>query len=297
MESVPIEWYDRYSDAKERKIYTYEEHEIPGLRMIGYAHTSHATAPLEMHYHKDCFEFTYMVQGNLNFHVADKSYCLSGGDTFFTFPDEPHDTGEVAMSLHKMYWFQLEIQNPDGFLYMNHQTACVIISQLKQLSDRVIKMTGAEPLMRQIVCCIESGGALGRIQAGNLLGVFLCGVLKNSNLSGGRSVQITADILQTTNYIREHIREEISMEQLASMAILSVSRFKQKFKEQIGSSPRNYINFQKIELAKKLLEKKASVTEVAMALGFSSSDYFSVVFRRYTSTTPTKYAQQIADHK
>ena len=35
-----------------------------------------------------------------------------------------------------------------------------------------------------------------------------------------------------------------------------------------------------------------NVTEAAMSLGFSGSDYFAVVFRRYTSVSPTQYARE-----
>lgn len=95
MTQQPIPWFDQPLDTRERKILTYDRHGIPGLRMIGCHNTSHATAPLPPHYHRDCFEFTYVVQGNLTFHVDHRRYELSGGDLFLTFPDEIHDTGNA----------------------------------------------------------------------------------------------------------------------------------------------------------------------------------------------------------
>ena len=44
-----------------------------------------------------------------------------------------------------------------------------------------------------------------------------------------------------------------------------------------------------VELARQLLLEGRSVTDVAMELGFSSSNYFSSVFRRYTAMSPTQY--------
>ena len=81
------------------------------------------------------------------------------------------------------------------------------------------------------------------------------------------------------------------MEDLAEMAFLSVSRFKQKFKAELGTSPRNFINFYKIEAAKEMLEQGHSVTETALALNFSSSNYFSSVFHRYTCRSPSQYRE------
>lgn len=90
----------------------------------------------------------------------------------------------------------------------------------------------------------------------------------------------------------DHITSEISLEELASIANLSCCQYKQKFKKQLGISPRHYINQQKIENAKILLMEGMSVTDVAMMLGFSTSGYFSTVFKKYTLYTHTTILRQ-----
>ena len=89
MQNYPIEWYDSFTDTNERKIFTEQEHKIPGLRMIGYHNTSRAIAPLNLHYHKDCFEIHYLLQGNLCFSVENRIYSLSGGDLFILSQSDP----------------------------------------------------------------------------------------------------------------------------------------------------------------------------------------------------------------
>lgn len=293
MDITPINWHDNYLNTKERKILTFHEHGIPGLRMIGHHNNTRATAPLPIHYHKNCFEFTYIVQGNLTFYVNGENYPLSGGDLFITRPNEVHDTGNTPMSLHQMYWFQLDVSQTEHILYFDPTFAQWMIEQLDGLSTRVIKMDDStEPLFKSIFSNLVSGTEVEQALAGTMIQVLLCQIIKNSKL---QDFCITPDIAHTTDYILRHIHEKISMEELADIAALSVSRFKQKFKSQIGITPRNYINYHKIELAKKLLQDGVNVTNVAMDLGFSGSDYFSVVFRRYTSVAPTEYVKQ-ANH-
>lgn len=295
MQEKPIEWYDRYTDTKERKVYTFQEHGIPGLRMFGYHNTSHALGPLENHFHKDCFEFSYLLQGNIRFSVDGHSYPLSGGELYITFPDEVHDTGNTPMSLHQMYWFQLECNHPEQFLYMAPEAAKYVIDQLYQLPSRIIKMRGDEAkLLTEILSNIAEGTQLGRIQSGHMLSILLCQILKRCDPSGGG---VTPDIGRAAEYILQNIHEEFTMEDLAKLCVLSVSRFKQKFKRQIGTSPRSYINYHKIEEAKKMLREGMSITDTAMELGFSSSNYFSVVFRRYTSVSPTEYLEGSAQEE
>lgn len=292
MQNTPIEWYDEFENTKERKVFTEHEHGIPSLRMFGYHNTTHAIPALNMHYHKNSFEFTFIVQGNLRFSVDGHSYSLSGGDMFVTFPNEVHDTGNIPMSLHQMYWFQLEVNDPNRFLYMDSSVARCLIEQLHNLPVRVIKMKDdIGDLLDRIFKNISSGTQLGRIQAGQQLGDLLCQILKDSE---GPAFRITPDIGRTTVYILEHIQDELEMEELAKVALLSVSRFKQKFKNQLGTSPRSFINYHKIEQAKKMLQDGQSVTDTAMELAFSSSNYFSAVFRRYTSLSPTEYIQRIS---
>ena len=77
---------------------------------------------------------------------------------------------------------------------------------------------------------------------------------------------------------------------LAEEAGLSLSRLKSKFKAQIGIAPHEFILRCKVEAAKKvLLDENRSVTDTAMELRFSSSQYFATVFKRFTQQTPVEY--------
>lgn len=290
MTQQPIPWFDQALDTRERKILTYDRHGIPGLRMIGCHNTSHATAPLPPHYHRDCFEFTYVVQGNLTFHVDHRRYDLSGGDLFLTFPDEIHDTGNAPMSLHRMYWFQLDVRCPEGMLGLEGAFARKLIAALSGLDCRVVRMDpAAEGLFKAAFADLYGGDPLGHLRGSALLTAILCQILHDAALPGSR---VSPDIARAAAYVRSHIHERIAIEDLASEASLSVSRFKEKFKAQMGTGPRNYINYHKIQQAKALLDQGWNVTDTAMALGFSGSDYFSVVFRRYTLLSPTEYQRR-----
>lgn len=104
--------------------------------------------------------------------------------------------------------------------------------------------------------------------------------------------RLTPDIGKSMNYILENITEEFSLEELARQVNLSCSQYKQKFKKQVGTSPRNFINQQKIEYSKSLLLSGLSVTEIAMRLNFTTSNYFSRVFKKYTLLTPREYIKK-----
>ena len=293
MAKRPIAWVDSPIYSKERKVLTGQTLQVPGLRMYGHHNTAHAIAPLDTHYHKDCFEFTYLVHGNVRFSVDGRTYPLSGGDLFVTLPNEVHDTAGIPMSVHQLYWFQLEARDPDDFLYMAPAAAQELIDLLFHLPARVVKLEAGETteLLAKVFQAFHKNDPISRKQGAHLLSYFLYHVAECAETT---RFLITPDIGRTIDYIFQHLTEALPMEELARIALLSESRFKQKFKAQMGTSPRDFVNFHKVEEAKNMLLEGHSVTDVAMELSFSSSNYFSSVFRRYTSFSPTQYARSMA---
>ena len=65
------------------------------------------------------------------------------------------------------------------------------------------------------------------------------------------------------------------------------------FKTYAGISPKSYYNLMRVQKATELLNKGDSVTEVSLAMNFSSSNYFSVFFKRETGSPPSKQYRKI----
>jgi AraC-like DNA-binding protein len=58
-------------------------------------------------------------------------------------------------------------------------------------------------------------------------------------------------------------------------------------------SPNDYWQRIRVEAARDMLRKTdLSVTEIAIRCGYSTSQYFSTVFRKYTGTTPTQFRRR-----
>jgi AraC family transcriptional regulator len=98
-----------------------------------------------------------------------------------------------------------------------------------------------------------------------------------------------------TNYIEEHLAEQISLASLAQLVRLSPYYFCRAFKQSFGLPPHRYHGSRRIERAKTLLAKPASsVTEIGLTLGFSETSSFSAAFRKATGLTPTAYRRSLA---
>jgi AraC family transcriptional regulator len=100
---------------------------------------------------------------------------------------------------------------------------------------------------------------------------------------------------QLARYIDEHLAEEISLLSLAHLAQLSPYHFSRAFKQSFGLPPHRYLTSRRIERAKILLaERKLSVTEIGLEVGFCETSSFTAAFRKLTGETPTDYRRSLA---
>ena len=91
-------------------------------------------------------------------------------------------------------------------------------------------------------------------------------------------------------YIYSHIKERITIEELADRLGVSASYLSRLFKKETGDSVSAYIRRQKIEMAKNLLRySDYALIEIANHLSFSSQSHFIQQFRELVGMTPKKY--------
>lgn len=94
------------------------------------------------------------------------------------------------------------------------------------------------------------------------------------------------------NYIREHLTERITVETLTRKAYLSRNLFFKWFKEQFGLSPVDYINKERIKLAKILLKDRTQkLANISAQCGFTDTNYFVRLFKKAEGVTPGRYQQ------
>lgn len=92
------------------------------------------------------------------------------------------------------------------------------------------------------------------------------------------------------HYIHEHITDKIAVDTLCRKAYLSRNMFFKWFREQFGITPLEYINRERIKLAKQLLANpRNSITEVSLQCGFTDVNYFVRLFKKAEGITPGLY--------
>jgi AraC-like DNA-binding protein len=91
------------------------------------------------------------------------------------------------------------------------------------------------------------------------------------------------------DYIRKNLHQKLSIESIAKMAYVSKSNFFRMFKDELGTSPNEFILRERINRAKELLKSRNSIKETAFQTGFSDTNYFTRVFKQLVGVTPKSY--------
>lgn len=290
---MAVKMTEEYCWEESRQVLTPQQHGIPGVKVFGHNLNNRAVSPLETHIHPGCLEIVLLVKGNQTYTVGEKTYPLSGGNVFISFPGEAHSSGGEPQNVSEIYWVQIDLEEQEGFLGLHQPWESQLRQRLEKLSQRVLYC--GEELRRCMADSFWNTSSpdpcrqeYGRSQ----LISFLYGIILQEK---ARVLSLSEEIGAAVSYVRQNIREDISLETLAGCAGLSLSRFKARFKKETGMTPREYINQLKIREAKRMLQENQSVTRVALDLGFGSSNYFAVLFKKITLYTPSQYQKMMKE--
>ena len=97
---------------------------------------------------------------------------------------------------------------------------------------------------------------------------------------------------KTINYLNEHFTEKITLDDLSAKFFVSKVTLCKAFKKATNSTIADYLLMMRISKAKELLGSSSvrkSIGEIAEICGFSSQNYFSLIFKQKTKLSPLNY--------
>jgi len=262
---------------------------LPEVPLLGIHNQQRARQGLMPHLHDGAMEICYLVKGEIVFTVEGRDYPLKGNDVFWTHPDETHGSGYHAYEKCLLYWLQITIPlRPHAFLGMSGPAGWPLAKALRTLPARQFRgyKTLKALFENAFLLCQQPPTPFQRIELAALLAQWLVRVVACACQE--ETLTRSADIQHALDFIENQLPEVVSVGVLAKVAGLSESRFKTKFRDQLGIPPSEYVMRKRILRAKKLLETSdQTITDIAHSLGFSSSQYFANVFRRFLLVKPS----------
>ena len=261
---------------------------FPELLRVG--HQKYAEAyPIHLHSHNREYEFVYLQHGNVTWEVDSALYPMSAGQWFFTRPGELHKARFNHMEPGHIWWMILTDPECDpNWFRLDKNERQIVIYRLQQL-PRVFR---ADPrthehfarLKQTLISESPEKTLFARYQLLDIL-------LRMLQPAPVKTIEpeLRDAIVQSVEQMAQVPEQRLSVSDMARAVQISESHYFKLFHEVFGQSPASYMDRIRIERACKLLQTDASVTDIAMDLGYKTSQHFTKVFRKITGSSPSEW--------
>lgn len=211
-----------------------------------------------------------------------------GPHQFFILPqNEEHAYGSDPSDPWTIYWIHfggMALAELNETLVMQHH-----------FKPQAVKNNGdAIQIFQKIYRTLELGYSSDNLLFANMcLHQFLSIFLYNDRHYAEKGEAKMDCVDSAIHYMQQHIDENISLSDLASLYNYSVSRFSNLFRQKTGYAPIDYFVQLKMQKACQLLDFTGrSIKDIAFSMGFDDPYYFSKRFRTIIGRSPKKYREQ-----
>ena len=246
----------------------------------------------ELHTHQE-HELYFLLSGQRRYFIRHSIYDLTSGnlilipkgalhktisknrqgyDRFVLFFSDS-DVRTLRESLGKTAYEQLLEM---GCIRLPADAVQKITQQLKQMQQEFSTQSNLYPVYMEMQLQLI------------LLTVLRCGTQQP------KCAENTAEKIQNVaQYINQNFHLPISLHDAAQMACLEDTYFSKQFKAFTGFGFLDYLTQIRLQEAQRLLRTTSlSLSDISDMCGFSGSNYFGDVFRRYVGCSPSVYRKQ-----
>lgn len=232
--------------------------------------------------------FLFSVRGSAllrldgNVHVVKNCYIAHAGKGTYVDIEEVTDELEYYLVLYKAHLpmpcrqellrlldkaqpFQIQY----GFTPLHQATVYVAISRMQQVWNQ--------------------NGHLDKLRAKALLYQLVSELMAQLEAQG-IGTNVPNLVVQAVRFMEEHYADTFNLDDIAELLNCSARSLQRVFKAQLAIGPIDYLIQIRIQKAQELLRQtNMGLKEVAEAVGYTDSYYFSRIFKKYTGASPSAF--------
>ncbi len=241
----------------------------------------------EQHWH-DRLELHLIKSGSLELCCNDETIFVNANELSIVSPTMLH-SGKSGSEGYECFVIMFEVADLyNGTVSAKQYIEPIINGKIRfryktdnadivKIADQIVTMQ----LNHKKYHPLETVGQLYR-----LLGLLCEHCIDNNN----SNIQSFESFDNVINYINSNFTKNISSASISKHFGYDESYFCRKFKKVTGITVSNYIKTQRLEHARRLLEKtKESIRHIAVSCGFIDTAYFSNCFKSIYKVSPTEY--------
>jgi AraC-like DNA-binding protein len=246
--------------------------------------------------------FYYVIDGRFDWLIEDQHHILYPGDLAIILPGQTFGGEKNFLDIGTVSWLHLGLQQLErsgnmalGMWSRFTDSECRSIGKILLLNSNPVlpKLKEVGILLQKIQNEFLNGeiGYYARInQLIEELFILIARQLTRQNNSRRDFPQTFMKLEQT---LREDLSHQWTVEEMAALVGLGTTTFSEKVKSSTGFSPLNYLINIRISEAIKLLKRAdVHVTDIALDVGFYSSQHFATTFKKLTGYTPSEFRKK-----
>ncbi len=261
----------------------------PGFTLPPHVHTS--------------FELCYIVSGRARWQNTDGVYDLGPGDLYFTLPGEVHGGVADSRDPHHNFSVVFDLRLPRARVGDPAQDAAEEARSVESIAPRLRAIPGGQSTERTWIAIRTELERLPPPQdpmrplAVAMVQALLVELAVATTRLGIAALTMAppslpaAQLALVRERLRDHLSEPPALEEMAGWIGLSPGHFAVLFKRAYDRTPHEYLTELRIEAACERLraQPERAVTDIALELGFCTSQYFAEVFRRHRGMSPSQW--------
>lgn len=296
---LPKKFYDRQvliDPIENRTVFSLTEAELS-------IYETHSSAR-GVEFQFSCPMLACMIAGKKVMHLQNKAFDFTPGESLMLAPGErmridfPEATMETPTQCLKLAFSDTLINRT--LLHLNetaprldeHGEWTSTSSSFHFANDIAINR-----IVERMLWLVTEDHPSKELFAGFMLQELIIRLLqteaRNQLLGNAATLQYKSRLADVIKFIQDNLKDPLSIDQLSKHAHMSQAHFFRTFRNELGLSPVDFINAERIKMAKSLLRiPNKSIYDVCFDCGFNNVSYFNKVFKRATQLTPSEYRLQ-----
>lgn len=231
--------------------------------------------------------FQYTLEGDGIYETPDETFLLSKGSAFLiTFPEDSHYYLPPGKGT-KYHWTYF-------YIHFSGPAAKPFYDRIRELKGPVFSLELNSPPIHSFLTLYDSlkdERQLTKYKGSEWLYNFLIALLRHLEFPPNqiRNSHVTAAL----DWMQTHYASPLNLETMCLELGVSLSHLSRQFHKEFGITLIAYLTQIRLEHAVQLLlNTDASIQEISADCGFSSSNYFTKIYKKVLHITPTQYRKQ-----
>ncbi|CAL1517773.1 AraC family transcriptional regulator [Chitinophaga sp. MM2321] len=278
---------------------------LSGINTIGYW-DAQRTQEWGLDWHRnEGIEITFLETGTSAFAMEDSTHTMTPDEFTITRPWQLHKVGNPFVGVGRLHWLILDVgvRHPHqewkwpSWILLNKTDIEELSKMLRQNEQPVWKANAdIRRCFQKIGQLIKHDRAAGNeswvaIYVNELL-LHILNLFRQGTFSFNEALTNSSRTVELfIKELQESFHEPWTLESMAEHCGLGVTRFVHYFRQIANSTPMQYLNYVRVTAAAvQLIEHPATnISGIGYSCGFSSSQYFSTVFRKQFGCSPATY--------